>query len=90
MPVIMWLVVDQKGLFAGRIDDVGKWQSGEWRPAGKMRVCLERHLIIVKKCDLRIAGINDRMACARLLKRVIVARGNDFNVLSEECAKGGI
>jgi len=55
MPVIMWLVVDQDRCFTGRVDNVGKGQARKRCPIDEMRIWFEWHLVVVKKCVLRIA-----------------------------------
>ena len=90
VPVVVWLVVNEYRRFARRVDQVGMRQGGQWRPAHKVRVCLERVEIVVEESALGTARVNNRVAGPGLLERTIMAIPEDIEVLAVQGGQRGI
>ena len=74
VPIVAGLKVDEDRGLAGRVHDVGKRQVGQRCPADEMRVRLERVVIVVQERNLGSAGVDNRVAGASFVQRVIVPR----------------
>lgn len=90
VPVVVRLEIDEHGHLAGGVDDVRERQVRERCPAHKVRVRLEREVIIVEEGDLGIARIDHGMACTGLFECVVVTRGHCPQMVRVQGAQGRV
>ncbi len=73
MPVIFFLIIDQDGQLARRMDQIAIWRRRQRQPADEMRIGLERVVVVIQKYQPGRARKYDRVTRSRFFQRMVMA-----------------